>query len=65
MVLTCCSRFLKYKLKVVLNTEKKVRKKKKCHEKIGTYHGFNLIDIGEGITFTVTDTNLLTSRMYP
>lgn len=34
MVLTCCSRFLKYKLKVVLNTEKKVRKKKNVMKKL-------------------------------
>lgn len=56
MVLTCCFRFLKHKLKVVLNKEKKI--KKKCYEKIETYRGFNSIDIGEGIAFTVTDTQV-------
>lgn len=56
MVLTCCFRFLKHKLKV-LNKEKKVKKKKR-HEKIETYRGFNSIDIGEGIAFTVTDTQI-------
>lgn len=56
MVLTCCFRFLKHKLKVILNKEKKVKKKR--HEKIETYRGFNSIDIGEGIAFTVTDTQI-------
>ena len=30
-------------------------KKKKRHEKIEIYPGFNSIDIGEGVAFTVTD----------